>query len=299
MPWLQLRIDATEDNAQQLSDAMEEAGAISVTLEDAADQILIEPDAEALPLWSRTRVVGLFDAASDVEPLKARLRALLGQQRLPGLQLKVIEDQDWGRAWMDRFEPVCFQNDLWVCPSWRTPPDPNACNIYLDPGLAFGTGTHASTALCLEWLGEQELTDKEIVDYGCGSGILAIAGLKRGARRAWGVDDDPRALAVSAGNAKKNEVSANYRPVPPESLPPGRQVDIVLANILLAPLVALAPRLTALVKPGGHLVLAGILKDQVSSLRPYYEGGFDLALRTREEWAMLAGAKRAPCDRLD
>ena len=210
------------------------------------------------------------------------------------MKLEIIEDRDWERAWMDRFEPLCFQNDLWVCPSWCTPPDPHACNIILDPGLAFGTGTHASTALCLEWLGQQDLKDREIVDYGCGSGILALAGLKRGARLAWGVDDDPQALVVSAENAKKNEVSANYRPIAPESLPPGLQVDIVLANILLAPLITLAPQLTALVKPGGTLVLAGILKEQASSLAPYYERGFDLKLRTREEWAMLAGSKRLP-----
>lgn len=291
MPWLQLKIDTDSEQAERLSALLEAAGAEAVTLEDARDQPLYEPPPGATPLWADTRVVGLFPAAADREAILALLRDSLGE--LPPHRFQALEDQDWTRAWMDRFQPMRFGERLWICPSWCPPPEPEAVNILLDPGLAFGTGTHPTTALCLEWLDGHPPAGQLVVDYGCGSGILAIAAALLGARHLWAVDNDPQALESSATNAERNEIPVrNFYTALPEDLPP-LQADLLLANILAEPLIGLASRFAGIVRPGGHIVLSGILREQADAVGAAYTAWFDMeAPVAREEWVRLAGTRR-------
>ena len=298
MVWLQVTLETTRDDAQRLADALEEAGAVSVSLEGADAEPLFETDwSDATPVWRRTRVVALFAADADVTAAMAMVAALLGLPAAPPHRTETVADQDWVRVWMERWQPMQFGatpggTGLWVVPSWLTPPDPQAVNIVLDPGMAFGTGTHATTAMCLEWLAAHPPRGLDVIDYGCGSGILAIAALKLGAHNALGTDTDPQALETSRENAARNCVAARLTLVLPEAMPAGTGADVVLANILAGPLVALAPRLTALVRPGGALVLSGLLATQADEVEAAYAGDFTFTRRLREEWAMLAGRKR-------
>jgi ribosomal protein L11 methyltransferase len=211
---------------------------------------------------------------------------------LPPHDVEFVADEDWARSWMDRYRPMRFGRRLWVCPSWLTPPDPDGVTLMLDPGLAFGSGTHATTALCLEWLERQTLTGKTVIDYGCGSGILAIAALKLGARAAWGIDTDPQALAVSRENATRNGIGRELTLLLPEQAPADLNADSVLANILAGPLVELAGQLTAMVRPGGGLALSGILANQVEEVSDHYVQDFDLTKEIRDDWALLSGVRR-------
>lgn len=289
MPWLQFKLQVDAEQAERASEALIACGAVSVSLEDAGAQPLFELAPDQSPLWADTRLVGLYPADAHAQDIAACLRVALDAQALD-YQAEVLPDQDWERAYLAYYKPLDF-GDLWVCPSWCEPPEPDAINVILDPGLAFGTGTHASTALCLDWLAGRRWHDASVIDYGCGSGILAIAALKLGARDAIGVDIDPRALVVSEENARRNDVADRYRFFLPEALPAGQFADLVLANILADPLVALAPTLIALVKPGGHLVLAGLLAEEAARVRKAYPE-FDFAVAGREGWAMLAGERR-------
>jgi ribosomal protein L11 methyltransferase len=293
MPWIQLSLETTRDEAQRLGDALEEAGAVSVSLEGADAEPLFETDwHDTTPVWRHTRVVALFDADADVVAAMAMVAALLGLSEPPPYRTETVADQDWARVWMERWRPLHFGNNLWIVPSWLTPPDPQAVNIVLDPGMAFGTGTHATTAMCLEWLAEHPPRGLEVIDYGCGSGILAIAALKLGACAALGTDTDPHALVTTRENAERNGVAGNLTCCLPDELAAERQADVVLANILAGPLVALAPRLAALVRPGGWLVLSGLLASQADEVRVAYAAHFDLAPQLREEWVMLSGRRR-------
>jgi ribosomal protein L11 methyltransferase len=197
---------------------------------------------------------------------------------------------------MERYRPLRFGQRLWVCPSWLVPPDLGAVTIMLDPGLAFGSGSHATTALCLEWLERQSLTGKSVIDYGCGSGILAIAALKLGARAAWGIDTDPQALAVSRENAARNGIGPELTLFLPAQAPADMRADRVLANILAGPLMELAARLTAMVRPGGGLALSGMLANQAEEVSKHYMQDFDLTLETRDDWVLLSGIRRAHND---
>ncbi|HAQ25442.1 MAG TPA: 50S ribosomal protein L11 methyltransferase, partial [Pseudomonas sp.] len=190
MPWLQLRLAIAPEQASTLEDALLGVGAVSVTFMDAEDQPIFEPDLGTTPLWSKTHLLALFEADVDESNLLAHLQLLAGGE-LPDYQLERIEDQDWERSWMDNFQPMRFGRRLWIVPSWHAAPEPDAVNLLLDPGLAFGTGTHPTTALCLEWLDEQDLRGQQVIDFGCGSGILAIAALLLGAEQAIGTDIDP------------------------------------------------------------------------------------------------------------
>jgi ribosomal protein L11 methyltransferase len=290
MAWLRITLDSSSHNPEQLSELLSAAEAVSVTFEDAADQPILEPLPGETDLWSHTQVSGLFAAGVDAARILETLRRELGD---PLLQATItpLDDQDWERACMDQFEPMRFGRRLWVCPHWHTPPQPGSVNIMLDPGLAFGTGTHPTTALCLEWLDAQDLSDKTVIDYGCGSGILAIAAAKLGARRIWAVDYDPQALTATANNAAANNVSVDISIHEPETLP-AITVDIVVANILSGPLLELAPRIARLVQPGGKLVLSGILSDQASALMEKYRAWFNMEpIATREEWVRLSGQR--------
>ncbi|MCK4708179.1 MAG: 50S ribosomal protein L11 methyltransferase, partial [Gammaproteobacteria bacterium] len=193
MPWLQLKLDTHHEHAERISDLLSELGAVAVTFEDASDQPIFEPDPGETRLWNSTRVIGLFAADTDMEGITNSLTSHVTPELMHHLHIDPLEDKDWERAWMDNFKPIRFGKKLWICPSWHTPSDTDAVNIMLDPGLAFGTGTHPTTRLCLEWLDEHAVP-QEVIDYGCGSGILAIAAAKLGAEQIECIDTDPQAL---------------------------------------------------------------------------------------------------------
>ena len=292
MPWLQVRLAITPEQAETYEDALLEVGAVSVTFMDAEDQPIFEPDLGTTPLWSNTHLLALFEADTDEAALIAHLQLLCGGT-LPEHHLERIEDQDWERSWMDNFQPMRFGQRLWIVPSWHAAPEPDAVNLLLDPGLAFGTGTHPTTALCLEWLDGQKLDDCHVIDFGCGSGILAIAALLLGAPQAVGTDIDPQALEASRDNASRNGIDPARFPVYLPADMPQQPADVVLANILAGPLVSLAPQITALVKSGGRLALSGILAEQAEEVRAAYAGAFDLDPTTSKDgWVRISGVKR-------
>ncbi|MFO1420013.1 MAG: 50S ribosomal protein L11 methyltransferase [Candidatus Competibacteraceae bacterium] len=293
-PWLQLALEAIDHSPEQLEDALLRAGALAVTLRDAGDQPVLEPAPGETPLWNRTRVIGLFDAQTDIEVVKGQLRRFLHTPVLPECRLTHLEERNWVRAWMDDFHPMRFGRRLWICPTCQTPPEPEAVNIRLDPGLAFGTGTHPTTALCLEWLDGADLAEQTVLDYGCGSGILAIAAAKLGARRVWAVDIDPQALLASDANAAENEVEDRIHLACPTELPAALAADILLANILAGVLVRLAPEFGRRVKPGGRLVLSGILEQHAEAVRAMFDHDFTFGpFRQREDWVLLEGMRRS------
>lgn len=294
-PWLQLTLEAIEHRPEQLEDALLQAGALAVTLEDAGDQPVLEPAPGEIPLWARTRVTGLFDAQTDIEVVKGQLRRFLHASILPECCLTQLEERNWVRAWMDHFHPMRFGQRLWVCPTSQTPPEPEAINVRLDPGLAFGTGTHPTTALCLEWLDGANLASQTVLDYGCGSGILAIAAAKLGAQRVWAVDIDPQALLASDDNAAENEVEDRIELANPTELPENLRVDVLLANILAGVLVRLTAVFGQRVKPGGRLVLSGILESHADAVQAAFERDFNFApVWRREDWVLLEGVRRNP-----
>ena len=288
MPWIQLRINTTNDLAESISEQLEESGAVSVTFQDTYDTPVFEPLPGETKLWGNTDVVGLYDAQTDIEELKAMLN--LAQF---SYKIEQLEDKDWEREWMDNFHPMQFGKRLWICPSWREVPDVNAVNVMLDPGLAFGTGTHPTTALCLTWLDSLDLTDKIVIDYGCGSGILAIAALKLGAKRVIGIDIDPQAIQASRDNAMRNNVSEQLELYLAKDIPDNLQADVVVANILAGPLKELEPNISKLVKSSGNLGLSGILKSQSQSVYDHYQTHFELdPIVEQEEWCRITGKKK-------
>ena len=292
MPWLQVRLAITPEQTETYEDALLEVGAVSVTFMDAEDQPIFEPDLGTTPLWSHTHLLALFEADTDEAALIAHLQLLCGGT-LPEHHLERIEDQDWERSWMDNFQPMRFGQRLWIVPSWHAAPEPDAVNLLLDPGLAFGTGTHPTTALCLEWLDGQKLDDCHVIDFGCGSGILAIAALLLGAPQAVGTDIDPQALEASRDNASRNGIDPARFPVYLPADMPQQPADVVVANILAGPLVSLAPQITALVKSGGRLALSGILAEQAEDVRAAYAGAFDLdPTASKDGWVRISGIKR-------
>ena len=295
MPWIQLQIPADPDNADQLEDLLMEMGSDAVSMEDAADQPLYEPDPGTTPLWSQTTVTGLFDSGRDIEQLCADIRDAWHQQTqqaLPEIDVTLVEDKDCERAWMDDFQPLKFGERLWIVPSWHDAPDPDAANLMLDPGLAFGTGTHPTTALCLEWLDGQDPHGKQVIDYGCGSGILGLAALLLGADHVIGVDTDPQALEASRENARRNGVEDSKLDLFLPDNEPETKADIMLANILAQPLIGLAPHLASRTRPGGDLVLSGILSNQAREVMAAYEPWFVMdEPEQREEWIRLTGRR--------
>ncbi|MBB2493407.1 50S ribosomal protein L11 methyltransferase [Aquipseudomonas ullengensis] len=292
MPWLQVRLAITPEQAETYEDALLGVGAVSVTFMDAEDQPIFEPDLGTTPLWSHTHLLALFEADTDPVNLVAHLELLTGAA-LPEHLIEHIADQDWERSWMDNFHPMRFGQRLWIVPSWHAAPEPDAVNLLLDPGLAFGTGTHPTTALCLEWLDGQELSNSNVLDFGCGSGILAIAALLLGAPHAVGTDIDIQALEASRDNASRNGIDPARFPVYLPADLPQQQADVVVANILAGPLVALAPQITSLVKPGGRLALSGILAEQAEEVRDAYQDAFDLdPTAIKDGWVRISGVRR-------
>ena len=276
MPWIQVILTTDDEQAEAISEELLSIGAVSVSFKDAADEPVYEPALNTTPLWGNTQIIALFEETPDLNQFK-------GQK----YEIQTLEDQEWTRVWMDDFHPMQFGERIWICPSWSTPPNPSAVNILLDPGLAFGTGTHATTALCLECLDKhQDLSGKTIIDYGSGSGILAITAAKLGAKHVWAVDNDPQALIATDNNAKKNEVNQIIScQLPEEALP---QADIILANILAKPLIELAPILTKHLKPKSILILSGILKEQGDEVIAAYEPYMNMVeIVEREDWIMI------------
>ncbi len=292
MPWLQVRLAISPEQAETYEDALLEVGAVSVTFMDAEDQPIFEPELNTTPLWSHTHLLALFEADTDADAVFAHLQLLTGTT-LPEHHAEVIEDQDWERSWMDNFQPMRFGRRLWIVPSWHEAPEPGAVNLLLDPGLAFGTGTHPTTALCLEWLDGQQLQDTLVLDFGCGSGILAIAALLLGAQQAVGTDIDVQALEASRDNAQRNGIADDRFPVYLPADLPAQQADVLVANILAGPLVSLAPQLSGLVRPGGLLALSGILAEQGEEVAAAYAQDFELdPIANRDGWVRISGRRR-------
>ncbi|MCL2892720.1 50S ribosomal protein L11 methyltransferase [Brenneria tiliae] len=293
MPWIQLKINTSGSHAEQLGDALIESGAVSVTFQDTHDTPVFEPLPGETRLWGDTDVIGLYDAETEMADVIAALERepLLGA----GFQHKIeqLEDKDWEREWMDNFHPMRFGERLWICPSWRDIPDPTAVNVMLDPGLAFGTGTHPTTALCLQWLDGLDLQGKTLIDFGCGSGILAIAALKLGAARAIGIDIDPQAIQASRDNAQRNGVSDRLELYLPQDQPVDLGADVVVANILAGPLRELAPLISDLPKTGGLLGLSGVLATQAAGVAEAYQDKFRLdPVAEKEEWCRITGIRK-------
>jgi ribosomal protein L11 methyltransferase len=289
MAWIQFIFDSTPDAADRLSDALSECGAAAVTFQDNADQPIYEPEIGTTPLWAATNVVALFDAEQDTDAVISQLSHKLRPKVVPSYRIEAVEDKDWVREWMDSFQPISFGDRLWTCPSWLLPVEPEAVNIMLDPGLAFGTGTHPTTALCLNWLDQADVKGKYVIDYGCGSGILAIAAALLGAKKVIGVDTDPQALEATQANAARNGVQIDtYFP----DQCPDEPADLLLANILAGPLQSLSERLASLTKTGAPIVLSGILDVQADAVSQSYQPWFDMQPAVlKEEWTRIVGQR--------
>jgi len=293
MPWIQLRLNADEETAEKYSDWLMACGAQAVTFIDAKDTPIYEPlPGDETLYWSNTVVMGLYDASHDMEKVLLYLRGIHPDKKAMHYKLEQLEDKDWEREWMDNFHPMKFGKRLWICPSWREIPEPDAVNVMLDPGLAFGTGTHPTTALCLTWLDGLDLKDKTVVDFGCGSGILSLAALKLGAKKVIGIDIDPQALQASLANAKRNNVEDRLELFLPKDQPT-LTADVVVANILAGPLRELAPTIMAFVGEKGLLALSGVLEDQAPELQTIYGNWCDMdTFCVQEEWVRLSGIRK-------
>ena len=293
MPWLQLKLNATPDTADALSDLLSDAGASAVTMQDAADQPLFEPPPGATPLWSSTSVTGLFEADANIDAVIEQMQSDWNKGEFPTWQLNPLEDKDWIKAWMDNFKPMRFGEHLWIIPGGYEAPEPDAINIHLDPGLAFGTGTHPTTAMCLNWLDAHPTNGKIIIDYGCGSGILAIAAALLGAGKVWATDIDPQALLATNDNAQKNQVADKIEAMLPGDFPE-IQADVMMANILAGPLKELAPLFARLTATNGQLVLSGVIESQKDDIIQAYQDDFDISLYLQQdEWICLHGTRKA------
>ena len=296
MPFLQLILPIGSADPAPFEDALLAAGAASITLEDAGDDPVLEPPPGSTPLWPRVRMKALFDAGIDRGALLADLRSHLATP-LPDATFEHVADRVWEREWLKDFRPMRFGRRLWICPGGQRPqldgPASEPCLIELDPGLAFGTGTHPTTALCLEWLDSAALQGTFVIDYGCGSGVLAIAALKLGAAAALAVDIDPQALIATRENAARNQVVDRLTVALPGEAA-GRKADMLLANILAEPLVELAPAFADRVAAGGRVVLSGILQSQAEPVASRYAAWFDMRPATvRDDWALLHGVRRS------
>ena len=292
MPFLELTLELAGLAAQQAEEATFDSGALSVTLTDSRDDAVLEPAPGEVRLWPATRMQALFAAGTDADTLVSSLAQQLGVD--PGrIRARILEDRPWEREWLKDFHAMRFGTRLWVCPHHEVVTDPAAVVLRLDPGLAFGTGTHATTAMCLTWLDAHAPLGARVIDFGCGSGILAIAALKLGARRAWCHDIDPQALLATAQNAQANGVAnATVICEAATALPPA--ADVLLANILSGPLCDLAARFAALVRPGGHLILSGLMEHQEAEVTAAYDAWFDITpIAVREGWVALQAVRRA------
>lgn len=296
MSWLTLSVRAEASHAEALSEVLLAHGALSVDMLDAdADTpdeqaIFGEPGEPTASVWQHNLINALFEADSDVESILHTCYSELGITAPAEHRIETLQDNDWVRLTQAQFDPIRISDRLWIVPTWHTPDDPGAINIALDPGLAFGTGSHPTTRLCLNWLDNNLAGGETVLDYGCGSGILAIAAMKLGARSAIGVDIDAQAVQASRDNALANGVRASFHR--PDDIQPS-QYDVVIANILTNPLCALAPLLANATRKGGHIVLSGILAAQEAEVSRIYSQWFELAPAVIEEgWCCLSGTRK-------
>jgi ribosomal protein L11 methyltransferase len=295
MAWLSVKLETDCSHAEALADALMEGGALSATIEDAAAGTdeekpqFGEPGSITTPGWDRSTLTALFDPDADIAAAIAAAAAEAGLKEAPTYSTEPLAEQNWVQLTQSQFEPIRISDRLWIVPSWHDAPDPDAVNLVLDPGMAFGTGSHPTTRLCLEWLERTVSPGQELLDYGCGSGILAIAAAKLGASPVYGVDIDPQAVVAAEANAERNGVSARFAD---SGQPIAGQFDIVVANILANPLKALAPAICGHVRPGGQLALSGILAEQAEELIGIYAEWIPMQVAdTREGWVCLAGRK--------
>jgi ribosomal protein L11 methyltransferase len=295
MPWLSITLDLDGTRAEAVSEALVEAGALSVSMEDAQaggpgeDAQFGEPDSSPPRPWRRTRLVALAEPGADAAEMVGRAARDCGIEA-PAFAVGRVEDDDWVRRTQAQFAPLRCGERLWIVPSWHAAPDPGALNIRLDPGLAFGTGSHPTTRLVLAWLERSVRGGERVLDYGCGSGILALAAARLGAREVAATDLDPLALEATASNARANGVAVGV--AAPESVPAGT-FDIVVANILANPLIALEPVLAARTRRGGRLALSGILAAQAAEVLAAYAADFDCAAGAAEDgWVLVEGRRR-------
>lgn len=301
MAWVEIIIEVARDHAENLSDALMEAGALSVSVEDAdegtdAEKPLFgEPGMEPTEhAWERSRVVALADVDVDHAEIVAQAASAIQLAQTPNFTTRSVEEQDWVRLTQSQFEPIHIGKNIWVVPSWHDAPDANALVLELDPGLAFGTGSHPTTRLCMEWLEANAPQDLTVLDYGCGSGILAMVAKKLGAAHVVGVDIDPQAIESANFNAEKNQCDIEYALPEPfgEQYPSEHQFDVVVANILSSPLKLMAPMLSGRVKAGGALVLSGVLARQAEEVAAAYAPFIQLTVwQEREGWVALHGRK--------
>ena len=299
MKWLQIHITVEQAQVDFTETLLNSLGAVSVTLDDAENQDLLEPLPGETPLWNNVIVTGIYaqedDENIDVDALLTFITAQLPEAPI---RHEFLEDQAWGRTWMDAYEPIKIAEKYWIVPEWMQAPEADAVNIKLDPGLAFGTGNHASTFLCLQWLGKTDVKDKVVIDYGCGSGILGVAALLLGAKKVYATDIDPQAVLATQQNAELNGVLDNLFVGLPDEFNEtlkNQQADVFVANILAGPLMMLAPQFATLVKPEGEFALAGVIDEQVADVSSVYEEFFDiLDVEKRDEyWCRISG-KRHP-----
>lgn len=295
MSWLQIAIHTTNDHAERTEGCLFNAGAQTVTLTDAANQPVLEPAPNETPIWYSVIITGLFAIENNQQHVLDEINHCLNHTH-DSLSTEILEDKNWTRAWMTHFHAMAFGQRLWVCPLHIDPPEPEAINLRLDPGLAFGTGTHPTTSLCLRWLDKNITQQNNILDYGCGSGILAIAACLLGTEHADGVDIDPQALTATVDNATTNGVEQKIKTFLPDAFHKqgsNTQYDIVIANILSGPLVELAPMLAEYTQTKGHIVLSGILKEQAEAVQLAYAAFFDMDEPVYEDdWVLLHGVKK-------
>jgi ribosomal protein L11 methyltransferase len=294
MAWWQLSVQSSAAELEQTEDSLLELGAVAITLSDAKDEPLYEPLPGDTPVWQHSIVTGLFTQKHSLEVLYDGLIQRLPEHQIQSAKKSLVDDQDWSRVHLQYFKPIQFAEKLWVVPSWHETPDPSAVNIQLDPGLAFGTGGHATTALCLSWLGEHDIQNQSVIDYGCGSGILAIAAYKLGAGEVHSVDIDPQALDASRENARRNDIDPALLNITPPEAFKSEPVDLLIANILSGPLVEFAARFSELVKPGGQILLSGILQTQANDIKQAYLPYFELdPICVKEDWIRVSGTRRS------
>lgn len=292
--WQQLKIQLHSENASYFEQILFDSDAISISYLDAEDQPVFQEKPGSTPLWDNTFLLCLFNTKTDLGSLLNKLRCNTKVLNNKSLNIELIEDQDWERSWMKDFEPIQFGEKLWICPSWLSPPEPNAVNIKLDPGLAFGTGNHATTSLCLRWLDQADVRGSEVIDYGCGSGVLSIASALLGAVKVHSVDNDPQAISATIDNSRRNKVPGDVLTTYlPEAVPPVH-ADILIANILERPLIDLSEKFAELVKKGGYITLSGLLEEQIPSLLSCYDRWFDMeAPQVEQGWVLLCGTRKS------
>ena len=294
MGWLKFTLTLPREDVGSLERQLEALGAESVSLTDAADEPIMEPDPGDAPLWSRAVVSALFEdragVADNLREIAARWQRAKGCEEL---EIAPLEDRDWSQTWREGLAPRCFSERLWVTPSYARPPEDGRPVLVIDPGLAFGSGTHATTTLCLSWLSGQDLKGRVVADYGCGCGILALAALRLGARRVVAVDHDPQALAATRENLARNDLGPERIWIGPPDELAQLHCDLVVANIFSRVLIMLSDELIQLVSMDGQLGLSGVLPDQCDAVKGAFEG-FEFDQSTLEGWSMLVGRRRVP-----